>query len=144
MNTETKGFMDSGIPATPRTKKVLTLAIKRAKEVGYLDTGHILLAILQEGEGLAARALKDYVSLEQMEQAMTDKEISIREEAEKKLEAYRKDPSTLTLLEAFELQAAMPLSAEELAVLRRLATSRIDYDKLFQKFEQDFPKKEAK
>lgn len=135
--------MDSGIPATPRAKKVLTLAIKRAKDVGYLDTGHLLLAILQEGEGLAARALKDYVSLEQMEQAMADKEISIREETEKKLEAYRKDPSTLTPLEAFELQAAMPLSAEELAVLRRLAASRIDYDKLFQKFEQDFPKKEA-
>lgn len=141
MSTETKGFMDSGIPATPRTKKVLMLALKRAKEDGYLDTGHLLLAILQEGEGLAARALKDYVSLEQMEQAMADKEISIREETEKKLEAYRKDPSTMTPIEALITQAGMPLSREEICMIRRQA-ALIDWGKLFQAFEEQFPKKE--
>jgi len=55
---ETK--MVGNIPYTPRVKKVLALAGKEAKALNhsYVGTEHILLGLLREGEGVAARALK--------------------------------------------------------------------------------------
>ena len=49
------------IPYTPRVKKVLTLAGKEAKSLNhsYVGTEHILLGLLREGEGVAARVLKN-------------------------------------------------------------------------------------
>lgn len=48
------------IPYTPRVKKVLALAQKEAKALNhsYIGTEHILLGLLREGEGVAARVLK--------------------------------------------------------------------------------------
>lgn len=48
------------IPYTPRVKKVLALAGKEAKSLqhSYIGTEHILLGLLREGEGVAARVLK--------------------------------------------------------------------------------------
>lgn len=48
------------IPYTPRVKKVLALAAKEAKALNhsYIGTEHILLGLLREGEGVAARILK--------------------------------------------------------------------------------------
>ncbi|HPA16636.1 MAG TPA: ATP-dependent Clp protease ATP-binding subunit [Verrucomicrobiae bacterium] len=48
------------IPYTPRVKKVLALANKEAKNLNhsYVGTEHILLGLLREGEGVAARVLK--------------------------------------------------------------------------------------
>jgi len=48
------------IPYTPRVKKVLALAGKEAKTLNhsYVGTEHILLGLLREGEGVAARVLK--------------------------------------------------------------------------------------
>ena len=48
------------IPYTPRVKKVLALAAKEAKELNhtYVGTEHILLGLLREGDGVAARVLK--------------------------------------------------------------------------------------
>jgi len=48
------------IPYTPRVKKVLALAGKEAKSLNhsYVGTEHILLGLLREGEGVAARVLK--------------------------------------------------------------------------------------
>lgn len=48
------------IPYTPRVKKVLALASKEAKSLNhsYVGTEHILLGLLREGEGVAARVLK--------------------------------------------------------------------------------------
>jgi ATP-dependent Clp protease ATP-binding subunit ClpC len=48
------------IPYTPRVKKVLALASKEAKALNhsYVGTEHILLGLLREGEGVAARVLK--------------------------------------------------------------------------------------
>src|ERR1700710_2655881 len=48
------------IPYTPRVKKVLALAGKEAKALNhsYVGTDHILLGLLREGEGVAARVLK--------------------------------------------------------------------------------------
>src|SRR5579872_7501940 len=48
------------IPFTPRVKKVLNLAAKEAKALNhsYIGTEHILLGLLREGEGVAARVLQ--------------------------------------------------------------------------------------
>jgi ATP-dependent Clp protease ATP-binding subunit ClpC len=56
---ETK--MVGNIPYTPRVKKVLALAGKEAKQLNhsYVGTEHILLGLLREGEGVAARVLKN-------------------------------------------------------------------------------------
>jgi hypothetical protein len=60
--------MTSNIPYTPRVKKVLALAAKEAKSLNhtYVGTEHILLGLLREGDGVAARVLKSInVDLEQ-------------------------------------------------------------------------------
>ena len=56
---ETK--MVGNIPYTPRVKKVLALAGKEAKNLqhSYVGTEHILLGLLREGEGVAARVLRN-------------------------------------------------------------------------------------
>ncbi|HOG93337.1 MAG TPA: ATP-dependent Clp protease ATP-binding subunit, partial [Opitutaceae bacterium] len=58
MGTETKA--QGSIPYTPRVKKVLALAGKEAKALNhsYVGTEHLLLGLLREGEGVAARVLK--------------------------------------------------------------------------------------
>jgi ATP-dependent Clp protease ATP-binding subunit ClpA len=50
------------IPFTPRTKKVLELALRESQSLGhnYIGTEHILLGIAREGEGVAARILLDF------------------------------------------------------------------------------------
>ena len=55
---ETK--MVGNIPYTPRVKKVLALAQKEARQLNhnYIGTEHVLLGLLREGEGAAARILK--------------------------------------------------------------------------------------
>jgi len=52
--------IQGSIPYTPRVKKVLALAGKEAKALNhsYVGTEHILLGLLREGEGVAARVLK--------------------------------------------------------------------------------------
>jgi ATP-dependent Clp protease ATP-binding subunit ClpC len=47
------------IPFTPRTKKVLELSLREALDLGhdYIGTEHLLLGLLQEGEGVAVRIL---------------------------------------------------------------------------------------
>jgi hypothetical protein len=53
--------MIGNIPYTPRVKKVLALAAKEAKQLQhtYVGTEHILLGLLREGDGVAARVLKE-------------------------------------------------------------------------------------
>jgi hypothetical protein len=47
------------IPFTPRAKKVLELSLREALQLGdnYIDTEHILLALIREGDGVAAQVL---------------------------------------------------------------------------------------
>jgi hypothetical protein len=55
-------------PYTPRVKKVLALAAKEARALNhtYVGTEHVLLGLLREGDGVAARVLKNLdVDLEQ-------------------------------------------------------------------------------
>lgn len=48
------------IPFTPRAKKVLELSLRESLRLGHngIDVGHVLLAILAEGEGVAAAVLR--------------------------------------------------------------------------------------
>ena len=51
----------SSIPYDPRVHKVLALAAREARALNsdYVGTEHILLGLLQEGDGLPVRALKN-------------------------------------------------------------------------------------
>jgi len=63
--------MIGNIPYTPRVKKVLSLANKEAKALNhtYVGTEHLLLGLLREGDGVAARVLKNLeVDIEQTRQ----------------------------------------------------------------------------
>jgi ATP-dependent Clp protease ATP-binding subunit ClpC len=63
--------MIGSLPYTPRVKKVLALAAKEAKNLNhtYVGTEHILLGLLREGDGVAARVLKNLdVDIEQTRQ----------------------------------------------------------------------------
>src|SRR6516162_5192461 len=63
--------MIGNIPYTPRVKKVLDLAGREAKNLNhsYVGTEHILLGLLREGDGVAARVLKELdVDIEQTRQ----------------------------------------------------------------------------
>ncbi|MBE0428312.1 MAG: ATP-dependent Clp protease ATP-binding subunit [Thermoleophilia bacterium] len=50
------------IPFTPRAKKVLELALREALSLGhnYIGTEHILLGLIKENEGVAARILLEF------------------------------------------------------------------------------------
>jgi ATP-dependent Clp protease ATP-binding subunit ClpC len=50
------------IPFTPRAKKVLELALKEALSLGdnYIGTEHVLLGVVRENQGVAARILLDF------------------------------------------------------------------------------------
>ena len=52
----------SQIPFTPRAKKVLELALREALRLGHdhVDTEHILLGVVRENQGVAARVLLDF------------------------------------------------------------------------------------
>src|ERR1022692_4229815 len=63
--------MMGNIPYTPRVKKVLALAQKEARALNhtYVGTEHILLGLLREGDGGAARVLMSLdVEIEQTRQ----------------------------------------------------------------------------
>lgn len=51
------------IPFTPRAKKVLELSLREALQLGhnYIGTEHILLGLIREGEGIAAKVLMQLV-----------------------------------------------------------------------------------
>ena len=50
------------LPITPRTKKVLELSLREARHLGHaaIGTEHLLLALVREGEGVAARILVEF------------------------------------------------------------------------------------
>src|SRR5881628_3439843 len=79
--------MIGNIPYTPRVKKVLALAAKEAKALNhtYVGTEHILLGLLREGDGVAARVLKNLdVDIEQTRQEILkelDPNLSQQEES---------------------------------------------------------------
>ena len=55
------GFVAVEIPFTPRAKSVLELSLEEARQLGhnYIGTEHLLLGLIREGEGVAARVLEN-------------------------------------------------------------------------------------
>ena len=54
-------FVAVEIPFTPRAKRVLELSLEEARQLGhnYIGTEHLLLGLIREGEGVAARVLEN-------------------------------------------------------------------------------------
>jgi ATP-dependent Clp protease ATP-binding subunit ClpC len=55
------GFVAVEIPFTPRAKRVLELSLDESRQLGhnYIGTEHLLLGLIREGEGVAARVLEN-------------------------------------------------------------------------------------
>lgn len=55
------GFVAVEIPFTPRAKRVLELSWDEARQLGhnYIGTEHLLLGLIREGDGVAARVLEN-------------------------------------------------------------------------------------
>lgn len=54
--------VEGQIPFTPRARKVLELALREALSLGhnYIGTEHVLLGLVRENEGVAARVLLEF------------------------------------------------------------------------------------
>ena len=101
------------IPFTPRAKKVLELALREALSLGhnYIGTEHILLGLVRENEGVAARILLDF-------DADSEK---IRNEVIRILSATRKSSPP---------QEKLPLSnSAEARAAKEAAIERQDFEK---------------
>ncbi|XXG52703.1 hypothetical protein AAC387_Pa03g0960 [Persea americana] len=55
------GYIAGEIPFTPRAKRVLELSLEEARRLvhNYIGTEHLLLGLLREGEGVAAKVLEN-------------------------------------------------------------------------------------
>jgi ATP-dependent Clp protease ATP-binding subunit ClpC len=55
------GAVAEELPYTPRTKRMLDLALNEAQRLKHeeIGTGHMLLGLLREGHGVAARVLTE-------------------------------------------------------------------------------------
>ncbi len=105
--------MIGNIPYTPRVKKVLALAAKEAKNLShtYVGTEHILLGLLREGDGVAARVLKNLdVDIEQTRQEIlkeldpnfnAQEESAVPEQPEKPQQSEKKGEVKTPALKAF-------------------------------------------
>lgn len=64
-----------GVPFSPRAKRVLEMAVEEARELNhnYIGTEHLLLGLLREGEGVAARLLQsNNISLDAVRTAIIE------------------------------------------------------------------------
>ena len=67
------GESSGNAPFTPRMKKVLELSLREGLQLGhsYIGTEHMLLGLVREGEGVAARVLQELgVELPQVRQSV--------------------------------------------------------------------------
>lgn len=64
---------------TSRVKKVIEIAFQEARRMGHshVDTGHMLLALVIEGEGMAANVLKDLGASRERVMAGVDREMGL-------------------------------------------------------------------
>src|SRR3984957_18731234 len=91
--------MIGNIPYTPRVKKVLALAAREAKALNhtYVGTEHILLGLLREGDGVAARVLKNLdIDIEQTRQEILkelDPNLAAQEEQPPGAEGPERQPA---------------------------------------------------
>lgn len=93
-----KGSFSNQPQFSPRVKKVLELALSvaRALKLEFISPEHILLALAQEGEGMAAQILaKFHIATEALNKKITGKKEGITEEEKRKttsvIEQYCED-----------------------------------------------------
>src|SRR6185437_8414252 len=69
-----KHDLSGHIPFTPRAKKTLELALREALQLrhNYIDTEHVLLGVLREGEGVGAQVLRQHADLLTIRTAVLD------------------------------------------------------------------------
>jgi rubrerythrin len=110
------------IPYTPRVKKVLALAAKEARGLNhtYVGTEHLLLGLLREGDGVAARVLRNLdVDIEQTRrEILKELDPNFTEAAEESLVAQKCSamPTNPTINRAtYILQGYYRRLAEEIA-----------------------------
>jgi len=94
------------VPFTPRAKKVLALSASEARALGhgYVGTEHILLGLLREGEGIAARVLENldvdlddarYVIMKILDDLAPEKETKQKKSKNPALNAFGRDLTKL-------------------------------------------------
>jgi ATP-dependent Clp protease ATP-binding subunit ClpA len=69
------------VPFTPRSKKVLELALREALALGhnYIGTEHVLLGLVREADGVGAQILKEQVGdLDTVRNAVTERVTAVR------------------------------------------------------------------
>ena len=95
------------IPFTPRAKKVLELSLREALDSGdnYIGPEHILLGMVREGDGVAARILMDFAQLEEIRAAA----LGVSADRPREERAFRSQLSTLRpeVIEELTLGAAV-------------------------------------
>jgi ATP-dependent Clp protease ATP-binding subunit ClpC len=69
-----KSDISGHIPFTPRAKKTLELALREALQLrhNHIDTEHILLGVIREGDGVGAQVLRQHADLLAIRMAVLD------------------------------------------------------------------------
>ncbi|MGQ9491475.1 MAG: ATP-dependent Clp protease ATP-binding subunit [Anaerolineae bacterium] len=91
---------------TPRTKRVIEIAVEEAKQMGhsYIGTEHLLLGLSREGEGIAAEVLRSMgISLEAVRQQTT--KMILESQLQEKTSRKRESKTPLTDQLGFDLTA---------------------------------------
>lgn len=91
------------IPFTPRAKKVLELSIDEARlhNHSYVGTEHLLLALIREGEGVAARVLSELGADHEQVKREVMKNLGGGEAPKKQPRGKRKEKKENSVLEQF-------------------------------------------
>ena len=99
------------IPFTPRAKKVLELALREALALGhnYIGTEHLLLGLMRENEGVAARILLDF---DADAEKIRNEVIRMLSGPGRLWEEYAPDPSSLGEIPESYSPASPPIAAE--------------------------------
>jgi ATP-dependent Clp protease ATP-binding subunit ClpA len=114
------------IPFTPRAKKVLELSLRQAMKLGhdYIGTEHVLLGLLDEGEGVAAQILLSEVSggIEAVESRLMTRLVDLGTVAKTQAEQARRRVASSTILAGPQDEIVSRLEAIEarLSAIERL------------------------
>jgi ATP-dependent Clp protease ATP-binding subunit ClpA len=98
------------VPFTPRAKKVLELSLREALQLGhdYIGTGHILLGLIREGDGVAAQVLVRLgADLNQMRQQVIQRLHRFPGEDEPESIRAVQRPGLLSRIDAIELRLSI-------------------------------------
>jgi ATP-dependent Clp protease ATP-binding subunit ClpA len=134
------------IPFTPRAKKVLELSLREALQLkhNYIGTEHILLGLLREGEGMAARILTDKHPLDRIRDEVLTR---IESPAAREVHGAGRTPAAHQVLAlAAELAGEGPVGSHHIleamlqqpdsAAAKVLGDAGIDLDQLGAKLEE--------